>query len=80
MKKAVLFLALFLAACEEPYTQPKDFIDVKQQSNDLNYYGFTHKILKLSDGREIECLIARGYAGYVMDCNWNYKVNQNKEQ
>lgn len=80
MKKAVLFLALLLTACGEPLDRPKDFVDVGSRSNDLKYYGLVHKILKLNDGREIECLINTVNGGYAMDCNWNYKGNQDKER
>ena len=79
MKKAVLFLAFLLTACDPP-VQPDDVVDYPNRSNDLRYYGFQHKLIKLNDGREIECLIRDVYAGYAMDCNWNYKRNQHKER
>ena len=80
MKKAVLFLALLLTACGEPLSRPKDVVDVESRSNDLKYYGLAHKVSKLNDGREIECLINTVNGGYAMDCNWNYKGNQDKER
>lgn len=84
MKKVVLFLALFLAACDgesvEPPNPPKDVVDVESRSNDLVYYRLNHKVIKLNDGREIECLIGSVYDGISMDCNWNYKGNQDKER
>lgn len=80
MKKAVLFLALLLTACSEPLDRPKDVVDVESRSNDLKYYGLAHKVIKLNDGREIECLINTVNGGYAMDCNWNYKGKQDKER
>ena len=75
MKYLVLAFVVLFAACE-PEMPPADVgIDV---SNDLRYYGFKHKRMKLSDGREIECLIRDGYGTYTMDCNWNYKGKQDE--
>lgn len=84
MKKAVLFLALFLAACDgervEPPKATKDVVDVESRINDAQHYYLTHKVIKLNDGREIECIIGSVYDGISIDCNWNYKGNQDKEQ
>ena len=71
MKYLVLAFAVLLAACE-PEMPPADVVE-HDVSNDLRYYGFKHKRMKLADGREIECLIRDGYGTYAMDCNWNYK-------
>ncbi len=77
MKYLVLAFAVLLAACE-PTIRPTDVVDSHDRSNDLRYYGFQHKLIKLNDGREIECLIRDVYAGYAMDCNWDYKGKQNE--
>lgn len=72
MKYLVLAFTVLLAACE-PLERPADIADYSKRSNDLQYYDFKHKLIRLNDGREIECLIRDVYAGYAMDCNWNYK-------
>lgn len=77
MKYLVLAFAVLLAACE-PEMPPADVVENGGVSNDLRYYGFKHKRMKLDDGREIECLIRDVYSGYAMDCNWNYKGNQDE--
>lgn len=75
MKYLVLAFAVLLTACE-PEMSPADVGN--GVSNDLSYYGFKYKRMKLDDGREIECLIRDGYGTCVMDCNWNYKGKQDE--
>lgn len=75
MKYLVLAFAVLLTACE-PEMPPADVGN--GVSDNLRYYGFKHKRMKLDDGREIECLIRDGYGTYTMDCNWNYKGKQDE--
>ena len=77
MKYLVLAFAVLLAACE-PEMPPVDAVENGNTSDDLRYYEFKHKRMKLDDGREIECLIRDVYSGYAMDCNWNYKGKQDE--
>lgn len=71
MKYLVLAFAVLLVACE-PFDEPVDpnKTDVVKNHRQAN---FKYEVVKLNNGREVECLVIANYDGYVMDCNWNYK-------
>nr|DAO81163.1 MAG TPA: vitamin B12-binding protein [Caudoviricetes sp.] len=76
MKYLVLAFAVLLAACE-PIDEPVDsnkagVVKNPRQGN------FKYEIIKLNDGRQIECIINDEYQRYAMHCNWYYKGNYNE--
>ena len=80
MKYLVLAFAVLLAACDhmdkfndEPVDPNKtDVVKNPRQGN------FKYEVIKLNDGRQVECLTGEIYHGYAMHCNWNYKGKQDE--
>lgn len=77
MKYLVLALAVFLAACE-PAKLPNDATMYDKEIDTFSSYSFQNKLVKLKNGRVIECLIFDYHTGYSMDCNWNYGEEQDE--
>ena len=76
MKYLVLAFAVLLAACE-PFDEPVD-LNKTAVVLDSRQYNFKYEVIKLNDGRQVECITHDAYQYYGIDCNWNYKGKQNE--
>lgn len=72
MKYHVLAFAVLLVACEPVEQNKTDVVTNPRQDN------FKYEVIKLNDGRQIECVINNEYQRYAMHCNWDYKGRQDE--